>query len=148
MQTIYYDVHGEDAHDQCGAQKRSLDDLLGEADVVSLHVPLLKATHHLLNEENLALMKSTAYLINTARGPIVDEKALLQALKKQQLAGAGLDVFENEPKFTKGLDKLVNVILTPHIASATHEAREEMSITAAQNIIEAFSGEEPKNKIG
>lgn len=148
MKTVYYDVYGEEAHDPCGAQKRSLEELLQESDAVSLHVPLLDATHHLIDEEKLAVMKSTAYLINTARGPVIKEKALLEAIKKKTIAGAGLDVFEHEPKFTKGLEKFINVILTPHIASATHEARESMSVLAARNIIEAFNGKDPEHTVG
>lgn len=127
--------------------RRNLDNLLKESDFVSLHVPLLPSTHHLITSKNLKLMKKTAYLINTARGPIVDEKALVAALKDKKIAGAALDVFEHEPKLTPGLAKLDNVILTPHIASGTWEARQAMSRTAAANIIAALTGQTPPNLV-
>jgi len=117
------------------AKHVKLATLLKKADVVSLHVPLLPHTHHLIGKKELSLMKKTAYLINTARGAVVDEKALLSALKKGQIAGAGLDVFECEPSRTAGLEKLNNVVMVPHTGSATVEAREGMAQVAAQNII-------------
>lgn len=123
------------------------EEVLKQADIISLHVPLLDSTHHLINAERLAMMKKTAFLINTARGPIVDEVALVDALKNKTIAGAGLDVFEFEPKLSKGLVKLDNVILTPHIASASDTARNEMSKLAAQNIIDFFEGRVPANKV-
>jgi len=114
---------------------RSLSALLRESDFVSLHVPLLLSTRHLIGERELAAMKKTAYLINTARGPVIDEKALVLALKTNRIRGAALDVFENEPKLSQGLVKLQNVLLTPHIASATEETRDAMAELAAKNII-------------
>lgn len=114
--------------------------LLSESDVVTLHLPLNENTYHLMNEETLRLMKPTAILINTARGPIVDEKALLKALKNHWIAAAALDVFENEPDITSGLLELDNVVLSPHNGTATLEARNEMSKFAAQNIINFFEG--------
>ncbi|MDO8463033.1 MAG: D-glycerate dehydrogenase [bacterium] len=135
-----------------GGEFRALDDLLRESDVVSLHVPLLPQTHHLLNEERIAKMKPTAYLINTSRGPIVDEEALIDALVMRQLAGAALDVFECEPSIAclaedhLKLKAMPNVILTPHIASATLEARQAMSRMAAESILSVFAGEEPPHR--
>ena len=134
-----------------------LEDLLPQCDFVSLHVPLLDSTHHLMNETTLKLMKPTAYLINTSRGPIVDEKALAvalaggvirgAALKNNVIRGAGIDVFEFEPVITPELKQLENIILTPHIASATEETRNKMAELAALNIIEALEGRIPPNLI-
>jgi glyoxylate reductase len=114
----------------------TIEDVLKQADVVSLHVPLLDSTRHLINESRLKLMKPTAYLINTSRGPVVDENALVVALKDGTIRGAGLDVFEFEPKLAEGLAELPNVILTPHIASARESARSEMAKVMAENVIE------------
>ena len=121
--------------------------LLKKSDVVTLHVPLLKSTHHLVGKKELVMMKNTAYLINTSRGPVIDEKELVKALKKKQIAGAALDVLEFEPKLSPGLADLDNVVLTPHIASATIEAREEMATLAANNIIAALKGKKIPNKV-
>ncbi len=118
----------------------SKESLLKKADFVSLHVPLLAATRHLIGSRELKMMKKTAYLINTARGPVVDEKALVAALRRKQIAGAAIDVYEFEPKLSAGLVKLDNVVLTPHIASATIEARQAMSIIAAKNILRVLNG--------
>jgi glyoxylate reductase len=116
------------AHDMNVVHSLRLDELLGVADVVSLHVPLTKETHHLIGERELALMKPTAYLVNTSRGAVVDEHALATALTEGRIAGAALDVFEREPEVEEALLALENVVLTPHIASATHEAREAMGM--------------------
>lgn len=145
MKVIYYDVkRNAEFEQEFSAHYVSLNDLLKIADVVSVHVPLLPTTTHLIRKKELLLMKKTAYLINTSRGPVIDEKALVQALKKKQIAGAGLDVYEFEPKLTAGLTKLQNVVLTPHIASATIEARSEMSLDAAENILAVLRGQKPK----
>lgn len=125
----------------------NIDDLLPRSDYVSLHVPLTGATLHLIDEQRLKLMKTSAYLINTSRGPIINEKALVKALKEKWIRGAAIDVFENEPKIEPGLLKLNNVILTPHIASATEETRNKMAELAAKNIIEALEGRTPPNLI-
>ena len=135
MKVLYYDIDGPDTHEVCGAKKHSLKELLNKSDVVSLHVPLLATTHHLIGAKELKLMKKDAYLINTARGPVVDEASLITALKAGKIAGAGLDVFEKEPKMAPGLALLDNVVLTPHIASASRGARGAMAQLAAQNII-------------
>jgi glyoxylate reductase len=110
------------------AGELSLDDLLETVNIVSLHVPLTEETHHLIGERELALMKPSAYLVNTSRGPVVDEPALARALAEGRIAGAGLDVYEHEPRVTTALLELDNVILVPHLGSATHEAREAMGM--------------------
>lgn len=144
MQVRYYDkASRQEAENACGATPVSLAHLLHQSDVVSIHLPLLPSTYHFISEKHLRVMKPSAYLINTARGAIVDEKALVKALRQRWIQGAALDVFENEPKLALGLAKLQNVILTPHIASATKEARGKMSEVAAQNIIAVLSGEKP-----
>ncbi|PIR41527.1 MAG: D-glycerate dehydrogenase [Candidatus Yanofskybacteria bacterium CG10_big_fil_rev_8_21_14_0_10_46_23] len=126
----------------------NLDVMLSQADFVSIHVPLVASTRHLINARRLSLMKKTAFLVNTSRGPVIDEVALVQALKNNQIRGAALDVFENEPELAEGLAELDNVIITPHIASGTEETRDKMSIMAAENIIAGLNGETPPNLIG
>ena len=149
MSVIYYDVKkNEEFENDLGAVfYDSPEELMKASDVVSVHVPLLDSTKHLINEERLKIMKPTAYLINTSRGPVVDENALVSALKNGVIAGAGLDVFENEPKLADGLSDLPNVVITPHIASATVPAREGMAILVAQDIIDLFEGKVPVNKV-
>jgi len=123
----------------------SLEELLRESDFVSIHVPLTKETTHLIGERELRMMKKTAYLINTARGPIVDEKALVRALKEGIIAGAGLDVYEEEPKVAPGLADLDNAVLCPHIASATVATRTKMAVMAAENLVAMLKGRRPPN---
>lgn len=148
MRVLYYDVRRDIKFEkEFGAQYRKLNVLLRDSDFVTIHVPLLPATRHLIDAKQLKMMKKTAYLINTSRGPIIDEKALCLALKNNVIKGAALDVFEFEPKVAAGLDKLDNVILTPHIASATEETRSAMSELAAKNIIAALSGKKPSNLV-
>lgn len=149
MKVIYYDVARNEAFEkEFGAVFReNADDVFREADFVSLHVPLLPATRHLADARRISLMKKTAYLINTSRGPIVEEAALVAALRDGVIRGAALDVYENEPAFAPGLAELENVILTPHIASATEETRQAMSELAAKNIIEALEGRTPPNLV-
>ena len=125
----------------------SLDELLRESDFVSIHVPLVKDTYHLIGERELRLMKPTAYLINTARGPVVDEKALVAALRDGVIAGAGLDVFEDEPALAPGLVELENVVIAPHIASATNATRSKMATMAAGNLLAGLRGETPPNLV-
>ncbi|MBI2635416.1 MAG: D-glycerate dehydrogenase [Parcubacteria group bacterium] len=146
MKVLYYDINrNEEFEKEFSAVYMSVDDLLKQSDFVSIHVPLLPATQHLINAEKLKLMKPTAYLVNTSRGPIVDESALTRALLDKTIKGAALDVFEFEPKITPELLESDNVILTPHIASATEETRSKMSDLAAENIIEALEGRTPPN---
>lgn len=149
MNIAYYDVkRSPELEAATGAVfHESVEAVLSTADVVSIHVPLLDSTKHLLNKERLALMKKTAYLINTSRGPVIDEAALVDALKGGVIAGAGLDVFENEPAMAAGLAECENALLTPHIASATVETRDEMARLAAQAILDALTGEEPQNLV-
>ena len=125
----------------------TIEDVLKQADIISIHVPLNESTHHLIDESHFKLLKPTAFLLNTSRGPVVDEKALLIALQHKVIAGAGLDVFEFEPQPVKGLTDLSNVIITPHIASATEEARQDMAILSAQNIINMLEGGIPANMV-
>lgn len=149
MKIIYTDIRqSAEFENEFGAKFAvTIDELLPQCDFVSLHVPLLESTHHLINEERLKLMKPTAYLVNTSRGPVIDEKALAKALKECWITGAAIDVFEFEPEITKDLKKLDNIILTPHIASATCETRDKMAILTAENIIAALSGQTPPNLI-
>lgn len=145
VHVLYHDIRrNKEFEKKYQAKFVSMSELLKKSDFVSLHVPLLLSTRHLIGKKELALMKKTAYLINTSRGPVVDEKALVKALQKKLIAGAGLDVYEHEPKLTPGLTKLKNVILTPHTASATIEARTAMSELAAQNIIDVLQGRKAK----
>ncbi len=125
------------------ARRAGLSSLLKTADIISVHLPLTSETFRLIDAEKLKLMKKTAVLINTARGEIVDEKALIKVLKKGSIGGAGLDVFENEPEVNKELLKLNNVIVLPHIGSATKEARTGMAMLAAKNAANVLSGRKP-----
>lgn len=125
--------------------KATTEDVLKEADVVSIHVPLLPSTEHLINAERLKCMKSSAYLINTSRGPVIDEMALVEALKSNVIRGAGLDVFEHEPALAQGLADLPNVVITPHIASASEETRNKMSEMVGQDVIDFLAGEVPEH---
>lgn len=149
MPVIYYDViRNEKIEKEYGAKYYpKVEDVLKLADVVSLHVPLLDSTRHLINDARLKMMKPSAFLINTARGPVVDEKALVKALQRGTIRGAGLDVFEFEPKLAEGLAELPNVILTPHIASARESARNEMAKVAAENVIEFLEKGTVKNVV-
>lgn len=149
MRVLYHDVkRSEEFEKEYGAEYReNVDDVFREADFISIHVPLLPTTRHLVNAERLAMMKKTAYLINTSRGPIVDERALVDALKNGIIKGAALDVFENEPELAPHLTELDNVVLTPHTATATEETRQAMGGLAAENIIETLEGRTPPNLV-
>ena len=148
MKIIYYDIkQNEELEKEHNLEYREIGDLLKEADFVSLHTALTDETKHLINAERLGLMKSSAYLVNTSRGPIIDEKALVEILKNKGIAGAALDVFENEPELSPGLAELDNVILTPHIASATIGTRNKMAEMAANNIIAKIEGQTPPNLV-
>ena len=148
MKALYVSGHPNKTLEQeVNAKKVSLDKLLKESDFVSLHVPLTEETHHLIGEKELKMMKSTAVIINTSRGPVVDEKALVKALKEKWIFGAGLDVYEHEPEVDKELKKLDNATLQPHSASATFESRTKMAIMAAKNMIAGLNGEIPPNCI-
>lgn len=146
MKVIVYDpIKKEKIKKMRGVEYRELDDLLRESDFVTLHCALTKETQHLIGKKQLDLMKSNAILINTSRGPVVDEKALVSALKKGKIAGAGLDVYEEEPKLSPGLSKLENVVLLPHIGSATADTRGQMAVLAAKNAVAIFRGKKPPN---
>jgi len=130
------------------AKHMSMDELLATSDVVSLHCPYSPETHHLMNTETIGKMKKSAYLINTARGPVVDEAALVDALRNNAIAGAGLDVFEHEPKVHEGLLGLDNAVLIPHLGSATVETRTAMATTAATNSLAVLAGKSAPNLVG
>lgn len=131
----------------CGARRLDLDSLLRESDAVSLHCPLTPETRHLLDARRLALMKPSAILVNTARGPIVDEAALVDALRTGRLRAAGLDVYEREPALAPGLRDLPNVVLLPHIASATEETRARMAEMAAEDLVAVLAGLAPAHPV-
>lgn len=154
MKILYYDVkRADDFEKEFGAKYAGVPELLKNSDFVSLHVPLLPQTRYMIDEKALAMMKPTAFLVNTSRGPIIKEKALLRALRTKKIAGAALDVYECEPAIDCDLsDKLElrkfdNVVLTPHTASAALETRERMGQVAAANIIAALSGKIPPNLV-
>ncbi len=148
MTVLYADDRtNEVLESEIGADRVSLDRLLAESDYVSVHVPLLDSTRHLIDGEALARMKPSAYLINTARGPVIDEIALVTALRDGVIAGAGLDVYESEPIAAPGLAQLDNVVMTPHIASATRETRDAMATMAAHNAIAMVEGRRPETCI-
>ena len=132
---------------ELGARLLPLAELLAEADVVSLHVPLNDRTHHLIDTAALRRMKPSAYLVNTTRGPVVDEAALVDALRSGAIAGAGLDVFEHEPDVHPGLLGLENVVLIPHLGSATIETRTAMAVLAARNAVAVLAGEPPPTPV-
>jgi glyoxylate reductase len=149
MNIVYYDVkRNEQLEKDFGAVfYPTVDEVLKVSDVVSIHVPLLPTTHHLMNTDRFKMMKPSAYLVNTSRGPVVDENALVEALKAGTIRGAGLDVYEFEPELAKGLAMLPNVVMTPHIASGTEEARHEMAVLSAKNIIAVMEGGVPFNSV-
>lgn len=147
MPTLYYNrkrLTPELEH-ECHASYANLDELLARADIVTLHTPYAPETHHLIGTDELARMKPSAILINAARGGVVDDAALIVALKNGTIAAAGLDVFENEPKFNPEFLQLQNVVLAPHIASATTNTRRNMAMTAAKNLVAALTGKRPPN---
>jgi lactate dehydrogenase-like 2-hydroxyacid dehydrogenase len=147
MRILYHDaVRAPEAVErELGAEFVSAERLLRESDFVSLHVPLLPHTRHMMSTEQFRLMKPTAILVNTSRGPVVDEAALAEALEERVIAGAGIDVFENEPQVHPTLLKLENVVLAPHIASASVDTRRKMSMMAAENAVAAIEGKKPAN---
>jgi glyoxylate reductase len=147
MRVLYYDPQPlpPDAEEQLNVQRASLDRLIAESDFISVHVPLTQDTMHLISTPQFNAMKRNAILVNTSRGPVVDEAALVEALTAKKLAGAGLDVYEREPAVHPGLIPMPNVILAPHIASATVRTRSEMSAMAARNMATAVRGGRPPN---
>lgn len=148
MKVLYSDKFKNDRIEkEAGARRVGLHTLLREADIVSIHAPLDKSTYHLIGRDELALMKPSALLINTARGEIVDEKALISALRTRRIAGAGLDVYEHEPMIPARLKKLTNAVLLPHVGSATLETRTQMAVLAATNLVVALKGQTPPNLV-
>ncbi len=149
MRVLYYDPQPlpPEAEQQLNATRSSLDRLIAESDFISVHVPLTQETMHLLSTPQFNSMKSNAILINTSRGPVVDEAALVEALKARRIAGAGLDVYEREPAVHPHLIPMPNVVLAPHIASATVRTRSEMSAMAARNMATAVRGGRPPNLV-
>jgi glyoxylate reductase len=144
---LYYDLNrDENFEKEYNVEYTStLDELMKQSDIVSVHVPLCEATKYLINETNLKLMKNTAYLVNTSRGPVVNEKDLVNILKNNKIKGAALDVFENEPIISQELFAMENVILTPHIAASSDEAHKTMINMAIDNVWQVLNGEVPKN---
>jgi len=149
MRVLYYDPQPlpREAEEQLGATRVDLGRLIAESDFISIHVPLTQETHHLFSTQQFNQMKRNAVLVNTSRGPVVDEAALVEALKGRKLAGAGLDVYEREPAVHPGLTPMPNVVLAPHIASATVRTRSEMSAMAARNMATAVRGGRPPNLV-
>ncbi len=145
MNILYYD-RGENRYleQELNARRMELEELLEQSDFVSLHVPLTAETHHLIDEQALRRMKRSAYLINTARGAVVDEAVLVRALREGWIAGAALDVYEHEPELTPGLSELSNVVLAPHIGSATIDTRNKMAEIAARNLLDGLNGKRPQ----
>ena len=149
MKVVYFDSSRLDpsAEKNLNVSFMPFDELLREADFVTLHVSLNPSTRRLMGKREFDIMKPSACLINTSRGPVVDEKALVEALQKGRIGGAGLDVYENEPQLSPGLAELNNVILLPHVGSATIETRTKMASMAADNLLAGLRGERPPNMV-
>ena len=148
MRVLVYDPLQKETIEQTeGVTYRELADLLRESDLITLHPALSKETHHLIGERELSLMKPTAILVNTSRGPIIDEKALVKALQEGRIAGAGLDVYENEPDLAPGLMECENVVLLPHLGSASRETRDKMATMAAMNALSLLKKEKAPNTV-
>jgi glyoxylate reductase len=149
MKILYHDLHRAPAEmeEKFKAEFISFDDILKQADILTLHVPLTDQNRGMIGESELSRMKGGAFLINTARGELVNEKALVRTLKSGHLGGAGFDVYEKEPEIEKELMGMDNVVLLPHIGSATVEVREKMALMAVENVISALKGEKPPNSI-
>jgi glyoxylate reductase len=149
MPVIYYQRHRlpEEVEAELGAKFVSLEELLKESDFITLHVPLTEQTKYMIGEKEFSLMKPSSYFIHTARGKVVDDNALVNALKTNQIAGAGLDVFENEPQLEEGLTELENVVILPHIGSASEETRTRMAMMAVDNVLDALAGKTPRNLV-
>ena len=147
MKILYHGRRTSPEIEALGAKSVSFETLLSESDFVSVHVPFSTETRHLIDSRALATMRPTAYLINTSRGPVVDEAALVSALKAGQIAGAGLDVYEEEPRMVEGLAELPNTVLLPHLGSATIATRAAMSRIAAENLVAVLEGRKPANLV-
>ncbi|MBW6458609.1 MAG: D-glycerate dehydrogenase [FCB group bacterium] len=147
MRLLYSGKPNPDLDRELGAENVDFETLIRESDFISLHIPLREGNHHLIGKKEFDLMKPTAYLINTARGPVVDEAALVTALKEKRIAGAALDVYENEPRLREGLTELDNVVLTPHTGSATIPVRNRLAVMAVENCLNVLRGENCENRI-
>jgi glyoxylate reductase len=149
MRVLYQDAVAADGPTEraLNATRVDLPTLLRESDFVTVHTPLLPETHHLIGADALEAMKTTAYLVNASRGPVVDEAALVEALRKGSIAGAGLDVFEDEPNVHPGLLGLANVVLSPHVGSASHETRVKMAALAIDNCLAVLEGRTPPTPV-
>jgi glyoxylate reductase len=148
MNILYYNRSRDEEFEQkYGAEYVDMDALLRKSDFISIHLPLTDETRHFIGKNEFNKMKKTAILVNTARGPIIDEKALVEALKSRRIMAAGLDVYEREPEFEMELKDLDNVVMLPHIGSATAETRTNMALMAAQNIVEVLNGNRPLNPV-
>ena len=148
MRVLAYDPFQREIIERTeGMEYRELPDLLRESDFITLHTSLSEKTHHLIGEKEFSMMKPTAFLINTSRGPIIDEKALVKALKEKRIAGAGLDVYEHEPDLAPGLMECENVVLLPHLGSASRETRDKMAVMAATNAFAMLKKEKAPNTV-
>lgn len=149
MEVVYYDIQRADREleERLKVSYLPLDQLLKTSDIITLHPPLTSQTYHLIDQKEFQLMKPGAYLINASRGPVVNEKALVEALKRKNIAGAGLDVYENEPRIEPELLEMDNVVLLPHIGSATLETRTKMAMIAIENVLQGVYGEKPTNSV-
>ena len=149
MEVVYYDIQraNSELEERLKVTYLPLDQLLKTSDIITLHPPLTSQTYHLIDQKEFQLMKPGAYLINASRGPIVNEKALVEALKRKNIAGAGLDVYENEPRIEPELLEMDNVVLLPHIGSATLETRTKMAMIAIENVLQGVYGEKPTNSV-
>ena len=149
MRVLYHQRNRlqQEEEKQLNAEFVSLDKLLRESDFVTLHVPLTEETEYMIGNDEIALMKKTAYLIHTARGKVIDDYALVAALKEGRLAGAALDVYEEEPALTEGMTELDNLLLLPHIGSASFETRDRMALLVADNVLDALSGKTPRTLV-
>ena len=148
MNILYHNRNrNPDFEREWGARWTDLDTLLKQSDFVSLHVPLTSETRHLIGEREFSLMKKTAVFINTARGPVMDEQALIRALQQKRIFAAGLDVFEEEPHISEELLQLANAVLLPHIGSASISARRNMAVIAAKNLLAVLDGREPQHRV-
>lgn len=147
MNVIYYSRNRKSCIERLGAKYMAKEDVIKNADFLSIHTAYAPDLKHMISDNEFDLMKKSAYLINAARGPLVDEKALIKALKEEKIAGAALDVYEFEPKVSEELLRLKNVILEPHIGNATYEAREEMGRAAVENLKDFKDNKIPRNKV-
>ena len=149
MKVFYYQRNrlSLEEEERLGAVYTPLRELIQNSDFITLHTPLTEETRYLIGEEEFELMKPSAYLIHTARGKVVDDSALLDALREGRIAGAALDVYENEPELTEGMTELENLMLLPHIGSASVETRDRMALLVADNILDVLSGKSPRSLV-